>query len=331
MEGVTHSAFRETLCLQGGVDFCVTEFIRVTTQLHPKKVFYRFCPELKTSHKAGPRVYEKTPIFIQLLGSQPEALLVNALRAIELGAKGIDLNFGCPAKIVNRNQGGAYLLQYPQQIAHIAQYLRSQLPPEISLSAKIRLGYTDSLLLKDIVQAIDSANLSWLTVHCRTKKDGYAPPAYWEYIPQIKNWTQIPVVANGDIFSIQNLITCYQQTHCQNFMIGRGIIYNPWFFAEINHFLKNYKLSDHLSDSELQFYKNEITKEKLLTLLRHYFQRSCLEVNEYYATAKVKGWLKSISQKNSQFRPFFDSIKTLKPPSFKEALYKENINYEANS
>lgn len=334
MEGITHSAFREKLCQLDGIDYCVTEFIRVTTQLHSKKVFYRYCPELlklsltqssikeSTSRSAcllnGPRVNNKTPIIIQLLGSNPEALLVNAERAVELGAKGIDLNFGCPAKTVNRNQGGAYLLQFPDQIGNITKHLRTRIPKNIKVSAKIRLGFTDTILLKDVIQAIDEAQLSWLTVHCRTKKNGYAPPAHWEYLPQIREWTKTPLVANGDIFSIKNLIECHAKTNCQNFMIGRGVIYNPMLFSELHHFLKERSLGTHCSDNDLLHYKIELSPQRLIKILTSYFELSSQEVNEYYATAKVKGWLKSISSKNSQFKFFFDKMKTLKHPLLKK-------------
>lgn len=349
MEGVTHAAFREQVCSLGGVDFCVTEFIRVTTQLQPKKVFHRFCPELKnlpltanqsinlttdTSESSfsfdysrfekGPLINQTTPLIVQLLGSDPQTLLANAQRAVEMGAKGIDLNFGCPAKIVNRSQGGAYLLQFPDQIAKITQTLRQNLPNTINVSAKIRLGFMDTLALKDIISAIDSASLNWLTVHCRTKKNGYAPPAYWEYLPQIREWTKTPLIANGDIFSVRNLVECYQKTDCQNFMIGRGVIYNPFLFLEIKSFLEQHSLADfktmNLDNFPWEKYRIVLKQDSLKELLNSYFDLSTNEVNDYYATAKVKGWLKSIAIKNSQFKPFFDSIKEAKPLVFKQTL-----------
>lgn len=343
MEGITHAAFREKICSLGGVDFCVTEFIRITNQLQPKKVYFRFCPELKkltpkpilpedfvcdpfhiSKYQSGPLINNSTPLIVQLLGSDPDALLANAERAIQLGARGIDLNFGCPAKTVNRSQGGAYLLQFPEQIAKITQKLRKQLPKEINISAKIRLGFTDTLALKDIIQAIDSAQLDWLTVHCRTKKNGYAPPAYWEYIPQIKEWTKTPIIANGDIFSIKNLIECYQKTHCQHYMIGRGIIFNPFLFIEIRAFLEKFRLEEFKyvlpKDEDLNSFKSNLNHKVITELLNSYYELSKAEVNDYYATAKVKGWLKTIAIKNSQFKPFFDKIKEIKPLEFQQAL-----------
>ncbi|MGZ3722706.1 MAG: tRNA-dihydrouridine synthase, partial [Bdellovibrionales bacterium] len=106
MEGVLDWTLRELLSSIGGVDRMVTEFVRVTDLLLPEHVFYRYCPELKQ----GGRTLAGTPVLVQLLGGQTGPLAENAARAVELGAPGIDLNFGCPAKTVNRHDGGATLL-----------------------------------------------------------------------------------------------------------------------------------------------------------------------------------------------------------------------------
>ncbi|MFN7455245.1 MAG: tRNA-dihydrouridine synthase, partial [Pseudobdellovibrionaceae bacterium] len=109
MEGVVDWVLRDTMTELGGIDQCVTEFVRVTTTLHPKIIFSRSCPELQT----GSKTRSGTPVFVQLLGGQPEPMAANAARAAELGAAGIDINFGCPAKLVNRHDGGAVLLKSP--------------------------------------------------------------------------------------------------------------------------------------------------------------------------------------------------------------------------
>lgn len=117
MEGVLDSVMREQLTRLGGYERCVTEFVRVSQTILPKRVFYRYAPEL--AH--GGFTLSGVPVYLQLLGSNPELMAANAERAAALGAPGIDLNFGCPAKTVNRSQGGAALLRSPQQIgrAHV--------------------------------------------------------------------------------------------------------------------------------------------------------------------------------------------------------------------
>ena len=112
MEGVIDHVMRELLTSLGGIDRCVTEFVRVTDRLLPPRVFRRLCPELDT----GGTTASGVPVYLQLLGGQAAVLADNAARAAELGAPGIDLNFGCPAKTVNRSDGGAILLREPQRV-----------------------------------------------------------------------------------------------------------------------------------------------------------------------------------------------------------------------
>ena len=110
MQGVVDHLMRDMLTQIGGYDLCVTEFVRVVDQLMPNRVFYRLCPELKSEG----RTPSGTPVKVQLLGQDPNWLAENAVRAVNLGSHGVDLNFGCPAKTVNKNKGGAILLREPQ-------------------------------------------------------------------------------------------------------------------------------------------------------------------------------------------------------------------------
>jgi len=103
MEGLLDHSLRDVLTRVGGIDRCVSEFIRITGQLLPERVFIRLMPELLT----GSRTAAGVPVRAQLLGSDPQCLADNAARLAELGAEGVDLNFGCPAKTVNRHRGGA--------------------------------------------------------------------------------------------------------------------------------------------------------------------------------------------------------------------------------
>ena len=116
MEGVVDHTMRELLTRIGGISRCVIEFVRVTTHTLPKKVFYRFCPELHTNGCTT----NGTPVYIQLLGGNAELMASSALVAANLGAPGIDINFGCPAKTVNRNDGGSVILKEPNRVFDIA-------------------------------------------------------------------------------------------------------------------------------------------------------------------------------------------------------------------
>jgi tRNA-dihydrouridine synthase C len=229
MEGVTDSPFREFITRTGYYDYCVSEFIRVSgTILHPK-TFKKHVPELlnQSRTKAG------TPVQIQLLGGDPERLAESALNAIEAGASGIDLNFGCPAPTVNRHDGGATLLQYPDRIEKIIRTVRDRVPSSFPVSAKMRLGFSDPGSIDENAKRAEQAGASWITIHGRTKTQGYIPPAYWKPIGKVKKNISIPVVANGEIWTIDDFKKCQEETGCIHFMIGRGALARPTLAKEI--------------------------------------------------------------------------------------------------
>ena len=133
------SVMRDILTRVGGYERCVTEFVRVSSTVLPPKVFYRLCPELRNEG----RTQAGTPVYVQLLGSDPELMAANARVVAQLGAPGIDLNFGCPAKTVNKSRGGATLLRTPAAIYEVCKAVRDATPPDIPVTAKVRLGFDD--------------------------------------------------------------------------------------------------------------------------------------------------------------------------------------------
>jgi len=223
MEGVTDAVMRELLTERGGFTFCVSEFLRISQNLLPPHTYLKHVPELKTACKSASGV----PIQIQLLGGDEERLALSAVRAVELGAGAIDLNFGCPAPTVNRHDGGASLLRYPRRIESIVAAVRKALPAHVPVSAKLRLGWESMSDVYDNAQAATQGGASWLTIHARTKFQGYAPPAYWKYIGEVRQQVGIPVVANGDIWTREDYLKCRDETGCTHFMIGRGALADP--------------------------------------------------------------------------------------------------------
>ena len=229
MDGLTDPLMRDILtqigCLDDGqgYDWCVSEFIRVTSTLHGKQVVYRYCPEALSGWKtkAG------TPVHPQFLGSDPVCLADNAARAAELGAPAIDLNFGCPAKTVNKHRGGAVLLDEPELIHQIVNAVRRAVPAQVPVSAKIRLGYADASVALEVAQAVESAGAAWLTVHARTKTQGYKPPAYWELINPLSQALSIPVIANGEVWTTSEAKLALERSGCSDLMLGRGAVTRP--------------------------------------------------------------------------------------------------------
>lgn len=308
MEGVVDWVMRDTLSAVGGIDQFVTEFLRVTDKLHPEAVIYRNCPELKT----GSRTRTGVPVFVQLLGGQAEPLAMNAVRAVKLGALGIDLNFGCPAKTVNRHDGGATLLKSCDRLHTIVKTVRDAVPATVPVTAKIRLGFDDPKVCLDNAAAIAEAGATWLTVHCRTKTDGYRPPAYWDWIPRIREVCHLPIIANGEIWNAEDFHRCREVTGADQFMIGRGALSNPYIFKQIRQSLAE---NESLTLAHWQNTKS---------LLPGFFEASTFHINEYFAVSRTKQWLRALSLKSPEAKVAFDQIKVLrKPVEFRSLL--ENL------
>jgi tRNA-dihydrouridine synthase C len=297
MEGVVDWVLRDTLSQVGGIDQFVTEFLRVTDKLHPESVFYKNCPELKS----GSRTRHGIPVFVQLLGGQAQPLAANALRAVKLGALGIDLNFGCPAKTVNRHDGGASLLKSCDRLFEIVKCVRDAVPTEIPVTAKIRLGFDNHTACLENARAIAEAGATWLTVHCRSKTDGYKPPAYWDWIPRMRTGCAIPIIANGEIWNVDDFARCQEVTGCQDFMIGRGAMSNPYIFRQIRQSLGQ-------NDVIVPHWRN--TK----TLLPGFYAASTQHINEHFAVGRTKQWLRALSLKSPEAKEVFDQLKILRKP-----------------
>lgn len=223
MEGVLDHLMRDLLTRLNPFDLCVTEFVRVVDMRLPPRVFYRLCPEL---HQ-GCRTPAGTPVRIQLLGQDPDWLAENAAQACRLGAGGIDLNFGCPAKTVNKHRGGAALLGDSEQLYRIARAVRAAVPAELPVSAKIRLGQDerDSYLQNSL--ALAEGGITELAVHARSKRDGYRPPAYWSLVRDIRRALTIPVVVNGEIWNAGQAAQAREDSGCDDLMLGRGALALP--------------------------------------------------------------------------------------------------------
>ncbi|ERP93378.1 hypothetical protein Q670_00405 [Alcanivorax sp. P2S70] len=224
MEGLADFWVRQALTDVGDFDWCVSEFVRVSGQLLPPRVFYRWCPELKN----GARTRAGIPVHLQLLGSDPSCMADNAMRAVTLGAPAIDLNFGCPAKTVNRHRGGAVLLDEPELVHAVTAAVRRAVPAQVTVSVKMRLGNQDDALALDNAMAVQEAGAAWLTVHGRTKRQGYRPPAWWDRIGAIRETVSIPVIANGEIWTVEDARRCQRESGCADLMLGRGAVANPW-------------------------------------------------------------------------------------------------------
>ena len=223
MEGLTDPIMRDVITSVGSFDWCVTEFIRVTDSILPDHIYHTYCPELLTNGKTA----AGTPVHVQFLGNNPEMLAANAAKVAAMGAPAIDMNFGCPAKTVNRHRGGSVLLDEPEVVYELVKAVRDAVPAHIPVSAKMRLGYMDRNFMLENAHAIEDAGAAWVTVHARTKADGYTPPAFWDQLRPIREALKINVIANGEIWNNADAKQCRLESGCEDLMIGRGAVTTP--------------------------------------------------------------------------------------------------------
>lgn len=289
MEGVVDFVMRDFLTEIGGIDRCVTEFLRVTHQLLPPSVFYRICPELKSGGKTPAGV----PVSLQLLGGDAVALAENAARGAELGAPEIDLNFGCPAPLVNRHDGGAVLLQWPERVEKIVREVRRAVPAHVPVTAKMRLGFHDKSLALANADAISAGGVSRLTVHCRTKTEMYRAPAHWEWIPKIQERCGFPVVANGEIWTQEDLKSCQQLSLAEEFMIGRGALADPFLFLRL---------------------RGKEVERSRRALLLPFFERNLGAHGPAYAQARTKQMLRNFAARSPHYQALFSRQKVIVDP-----------------
>ena len=223
MEGLADNLLRGVLTAIGGYDWGICEFVRVSGNVLPVKTYERICPELLN----GSRTAAGTPMRVQLLGSDPYLMAENARRLVTLNPAGIDLNFGCPAPTVNRHRGGAALLGEPELLNQIVSAVRAVVPVDLPFTAKMRLGIEDTSRAVDCAQALEAGGIDELIVHGRTKLDGYRPPARWEWIDAVRAAVDIPIIANGEVWTVEDFRNCQQATGCTDIMLGRGAIADP--------------------------------------------------------------------------------------------------------
>ena len=307
MEGLLDHGLRDILTRTGGVDRCVSEFIRITDQLLPARSFTRVVPELLR----GSRTRAGVPVRPQLLGSDPVCVAENAARLAELAPAGIDLNFGCPAKTVNRHRGGAVLLNEPELVHAIVAAVRRAVPADVPVSAKMRLGVDDEARLLDCAHAIDSAGASELAVHARTKAHGYRPPAYWESIAQVKEAVRLPVIANGDIWSVADAARCRQVTGCDALMLGRGMVRRPGLALAIARAgVGESDASASYSDAAVAV----LPWRRVVPLLADFWRDVCGRVERRHRAGRLKQWLNYLRVAYPEAEQAFDALRAVNDP-----------------
>lgn len=302
MEGLLDHTLRDMLTRVGGVDLCVSEFIRVTNTVLPRRAFIRVAPELLNNS----RTVAGVPVRVQLLGSDPNYLAANAAALAELQPAGIDLNFGCPAKTVNQHRGGAVLLDEPELVGQIVAAVRRAVPAHIPVSAKMRLGFNDDSRAEDCALAIEAAGASDLVVHARTKAHGYRPPAYWDRIADLRQHVRLPMVANGEIWTLSDALRCREVTGCDRLMIGRGMVADPGLALAIAR-------HDAVLIGSLT--SESVTWSHIVVLMRLFWQGISLRVAPRHRAGRLKQWLNYLRRVYPEAQEAFDQLRLMHDPA----------------
>lgn len=298
MEGLLDFVLRDVLTRIGGVDRCVSEFIRVTNTLLPARTFYRVVPEL---HHGG-KTLSGVPVRPQLLGSDPACLADNAARVASMGADGVDLNFGCPAKQVNRHGGGAALLQDPEVLFKITQAVRRTVPAHLVVSAKMRLGFSHDQQAEECAQALQAGGASEIVVHARTKADGYRPPAYWPRIADISQVVTVPLIANGEVWNVQDALQARIESGVHDLMLGRGMVSYPGLALAIQQCDANQPLAEPLSWQDM------------MTHIAIFWSHVRQHISPRHQTGRIKQWLNFLRRHYPEAQAAYDLLRLTNRP-----------------
>jgi len=273
MEGVGDRCFRRAMASVGGFDEAVRDFIRVPRNGHVKSLACEY-------------IFDEIapfPLAAQIMGSDLDLMGDMACEIEKRGALRIDINCGCPSNTVTGRGAGSSLLKDPQFLNEVARSVVQSV--RIPVTLKMRSGYEDISLFRENVLAAEESGVQYITLHPRTKLDGYGPPARWDLIAEAKSLLKIPLVGNGDILNVEDALNMLKTTQCDALMIGRGSIINPFIFHQIR---------SHFSGIE---YRPQF--EDLLNYLHVYFSEIPLDMSSRVKVNKLKQLLGFVFKTNA--------------------------------
>jgi tRNA-dihydrouridine synthase B len=268
MEDVTDLPFRR-ICQRLGADLTYTEFVNSDGLVRGSK---------KTEKKMF-FLEEERPIGIQIYGGDVDAMEGAAQMAESYRPDLIDINAGCWVRDVAMRGAGAGLLRdLPRLEKMVSTVVRAVKTP---VTLKTRLGWdSTSIKIVDVARMCEANGVAALTVHCRTREQGHKGDVDYSWIPRIKEAVTIPVIANGDIVTAQNVKDVFEQSGCDAVMIGRGAINNPWIFRQAKHFLATGELLPEVTVEE----RVELLKEHLRLAVEYKGERvGVIELRKHYS------------------------------------------------
>jgi nifR3 family TIM-barrel protein len=253
MAGITDTVFRRFIKRLGGCGLIMTEFVSsegmLRQNLRSKRYLY-YTPE-------------ERPIAAQLFGADPERLAEAARMIEDLGFDLVDLNLGCPAKKVVK-YGGSGLLRDLPLLEKILRKIRAAV--RIPFTIKFRSGWNEAeIVALEVAQMAEECGVEALSVHPRTRQQGFSGRARWEIIQEVKARVRIPVIGNGDVLAPPDALALYQQTGCDAVMVGRAAASNPWIFRQLSDFFRHGTFTDPSENDRYElirsYYQMLVTEE----------------------------------------------------------------------
>jgi nifR3 family TIM-barrel protein len=230
LSGVTDMVFRRLVRRYAPESMMYTEMVNATG-LH-------YVKQLPKIMEVDP---QERPISIQLFDCCPDFLAQAAVKAVAEGADTVDINMGCPVNKITKNGGGSSLLRQPEVAEAIVREVVKAV--DVPVTVKTRIGWNDKeITILDFAKRMEDAGAKMITVHGRTRAQGYNGNARWEWIARVKETLEIPVIGNGDIFSVAAAVKCLEQTGADGVMCSRGTLGYPFLVGEVDHFLKTGEL-----------------------------------------------------------------------------------------
>lgn len=304
MAGITDQPFRQ-LCCQMGAGLAVSEMVSSNP-----KVWNTEKSKRRMIHNAESGIRS-----VQIAGSDAEELAFAAQVNVDNGAQIIDINMGCPAKKVNKKLAGSALLKEPQLVESIISSVVKAVSVPVTL--KIRTGWCENTRNGiEIAKIAEHNGIQSLAVHGRTRNDFYKGNAEYDTIKAIKQAVTIPVVANGDITSVEKAEQVLDYTGADAIMIGRGAQGRPWIFREINHYLETGKKLSEPSMDEVRTILIGHVKEL------HNFYGDFMGVR---IARKHVSWYLQVHDQDKTFRSIFNALETVDQQLEALIRYFENL------
>lgn len=269
MEDVTDSAFR-VMCKRRGADMVYTEFISSEALIR----------DAQKSFVKMEFTEEERPFGIQIFGGREEAMQGAAKIAEANKPDLVDINFGCPVfKVVNKNAGSACLRDLGLMERMTASVVDAV---SIPVTVKTRLGWDDdSIKIREVALMLQDLGVKALTIHARTRQQGYKGSARWEYLKYVKDTPglHIPIIGNGDITTPEQAKHVYDTTGVDGIMVGRAAIGNPWIFSQIKHYLEH---GEHMPEPTLDEKLNACVEQLKLSVAQHGERHGIIIMKKHY-------------------------------------------------